>query len=74
MVDTATFPRPPLLGAILAHVKKDECYGTFNMGIGFILIAPPGEADAIIATLKAHGEDARIIGRMEAGDAPLRLQ
>ena len=74
VVDTATFPRPPLLGAILAHVKKDECYGTFNMGIGFILIAPPGEADAIIATLKAHGEDARIIGRMEAGDAPLRLQ
>ena len=74
VVDTATFPRPPLLDAILAHVKKDECYGTFNMGIGFILIAPPGEADAIIATLKAHGEDARIIGRMEAGDAPLRLQ
>ena len=32
------------------------------------------EADALIATLKAHGEDARIIGRMEAGDAPLRLQ
>ncbi|MFC2304626.1 MAG: phosphoribosylformylglycinamidine cyclo-ligase [Cardiobacterium hominis] len=74
VVDTSTFPRPPLLGAILEHVQKDECYGTFNMGIGFILIAPPGEADAIIATLKAHGEDARIIGRMEAGDAPLRLQ
>ena len=74
MVDTSTFPRPPLLDAILAHVKKDECYGTFNMGIGFILIAPPSEADALIATLKAHGEDARIIGRMEAGDTPLKLQ
>ena len=74
MVDTATFPRPPLLDAILAHVQKDECYGTFNMGIGFILIVPPAEADAIVATLQAHGEDARIIGRMEAGDTPLTLQ
>ena len=44
------------------------------MGIGFILIVPPSEADGIIATLKAHGEEARIIGRMEAGDAPLKLQ
>ena len=44
------------------------------MGIGFILIVPPDEADAVIATLKSHGEDARIIGQMETGDTPLRLQ
>ena len=74
VVNTASFPRPPLIDAVLAHVKEEECYGTFNMGIGFVLIAPPAEADAIIATLQAHGEDARIIGKMEAGDTPLRLQ
>ena len=74
VVDTRTFPRPPLIDAIRAQVSEDECYGTFNMGIGFILIVPPDEADAVIATLKIHGEDARIIGQMETGDTPLRLQ
>ena len=74
VVNTASFPRPPLIDAVLAHVKEEECYGTFNMGIGFVLITPPAEADGIIATLQAHGEDARLIGKMEAGDTPLRLQ
>jgi len=63
-----------VIDAIRAQVSEDECYGTFNMGIGFILIVPPDEADAVIATLKIHGEDARIIGQMETGDTPLRLQ
>ena len=74
VVDTSTFPRPPLLGAILEHVQKDECYGTFNMGIGFILIAPASEADAILATLQTHGEAAHIIGEMQSGDTPLILR
>ena len=74
VVDTSAYPRLPLIEEILAHVAPAECHGTFNMGIGFILIAPPGEAEAIIATLNSHGEDARIIGRMEKGENPINLQ
>ena len=74
VVDTATFPTLPLMDTVLQHVKREESYGTFNMGIGFILIAPANEADAILATLQTHGEAARIIGEMQSGDAPLILR
>ena len=74
VVDTAAFPTLPLLDTVLQHVQREESYGTFNMGIGFILIAPASEADAILATLQTHDEAARIIGEMQSGDIPLILQ
>lgn len=74
VVDTAAFPTLPLLDTVLQHVQREESYGTFNMGIGFILIAPASEADAILATLQTHGEAARIIGEMQSGDTPLILR
>lgn len=74
VVDTATFPTLPLLDTVLQHVKREESYGTFNMGIGFILIAPASEVDAILATLQTHGEAACIIGEMQSGDTPLILR
>ena len=73
-VDTSAFPAPPLLEHVLAHVKAEECHATFNMGIGFVLIAPPAEVDNILATLHQHGEDARIIGEMSAGNEALQLR
>ena len=72
-VDTQSFPAPPLIDDVLAHVKREECHATFNMGIGFVIIAPSAEADAILATLHKHGEDARLIGHMDNGDEPLKL-
>ncbi|MBV7434181.1 phosphoribosylformylglycinamidine cyclo-ligase [Cardiobacteriaceae bacterium TAE3-ERU3] len=72
-IDTATLPELPLMGRIQQHVSKDECFGTFNMGIGFVIIAPENEAESIITTLQGHGEDARIIGNMQNGDTPLQL-
>ena len=74
VVDTTTFPTLPLMDTVLQHVQREESYGTFNMGIGFILIAPASEADAILATLQMHGEAARIIGEMQSGDTPLLLK
>ena len=72
-IDTAALPELPLMERIQQHVSKDECFGTFNMGIGFIIIAPESEADSIISTLKEHGEDARIIDNMQNGDTTLQL-
>ena len=74
VVDTAAFPTLPLMDTVLQHVKREESYGTFNMGIGFILIAPASEVDAILATLQTHGEAACIIGEMQSGDTPLILR
>lgn len=72
-IDTRTLPDLPFMARIAEHVSREECFGTFNMGIGFIVIAPQSEADGIINTLNNYGEDARIIGTMERGNTPLQL-
>lgn len=73
VVDTKSYPELPLFAAVRTRVDARECHGTFNMGIGFVLIVPAQEADALVATLQSHGEAARIIGHMAAGDTPLQL-
>jgi phosphoribosylformylglycinamidine cyclo-ligase len=42
-------------------ISDSEMASTFNLGIGFCLICPSSEADAVIATA---GHDARVIGRV----------
>lgn len=73
MVNIHTYPALPLIDDVLAQVSVEECHGTFNMGIGFVIIAPADEANAILATLQSHGEDARLIGFMQEGNEPLIL-
>lgn len=74
VVDTNAIPLPALSEQIFAHVARKECYATFNMGVGFALIAPETEADAIIHTLAANGEQAFVIGTMQAGSQAITLQ
>jgi phosphoribosylformylglycinamidine cyclo-ligase len=47
------------------NVARDEMFRTFNMGVGFILIVPPGEADDIVETLETAGDRAWIIGETD---------
>lgn len=74
VVDTAVLPSLPLMHAIEAHVKREECFGTFNMGVGFVLIVPVQEAEAVCETLRAQGENPLLIGKMQKGDEALILQ
>ena len=74
VVDTAVLPSLPLMHAIEAHVKREECFGTFNMGVGFVLIVPAQEAEAVCETLRAQGENPLLIGKMQKGDEALILQ
>lgn len=74
VVDTATLPSLPLMHEISRHVAKDECFGTFNMGVGFVLIVPATEAEAICQTLRENGENPLIIGKMQSGAEALILQ
>lgn len=53
------------------QVARLECFGTFNMGVGFVLIVPKTEADGVLKTL---GEDAFILGEMQTGSEPLILK
>ncbi|WP_320047788.1 phosphoribosylformylglycinamidine cyclo-ligase [uncultured Ilyobacter sp.] len=54
-------------------VPEDEMYGTFNMGVGFVIVVASGDKDAVISELKTLGEEAYEIGYIKKGDKELCL-
>ncbi|NHJ48342.1 MAG: phosphoribosylformylglycinamidine cyclo-ligase [Asgard group archaeon] len=58
-------PKPqPIFNLIqkLGNISNYEMYKTFNMGIGFCIIAPESENEKIISICKKHGKTAYKIG------------
>jgi len=51
----------------LGNVKEKEMYQTFNMGMGFAIIADPDDADGILKMLKGKIE-AKIVGEIAKGE------
>lgn len=54
-------------------VPENEMYGTFNMGVGFVLVVSASDKDAVISELKTLGEEAYEIGYIKKGDKELCL-
>lgn len=48
-------------------VAREEMFGTFNMGVGFILVVNPAHVDGVMTLLREHGENPRVIGLITAG-------
>ena len=62
-IDTSKIAQLPIFDLIeQLGVARQEMFGTFNMGVGFILVVKPQDADGVISVLREHGEDANIIG------------
>ena len=59
-------PEPPEIFQLIENqdVEKEEMYKTFNMGIGFCLIAPEEEEELIGEICKKHGLKSRQIGNI----------
>lgn len=55
-------------------VSEDEMWGTFNMGVGFVLIVKEKDREKIIDKLTKYGENAFEIGRIEKGDNKICLK
>ena len=62
MIDN--MPEPPEIFQLIENqdVEKEEMYKTFNMGIGFCLIAPEEDGELIENIFKKHGLKSRQIG------------
>ncbi len=65
-VDVSAWPVPPVFEYLLsfADVARDECYRTFNMGIGFVAILCEAEAAKAESVLTDAGEMVYRIGRI----------
>jgi phosphoribosylformylglycinamidine cyclo-ligase len=55
-------------------VNEDEMFGTFNMGVGFIVVAKKEDEGKIIETLAKLGEEAYTIGTISKGDTKICLK
>jgi phosphoribosylformylglycinamidine cyclo-ligase len=54
-------------------IDTGEMYRAFNMGIGYVMVAVPEDADKIMRELKKAGEPAVRIGRIKKGEAKVIL-
>ncbi|MDE6154632.1 MAG: phosphoribosylformylglycinamidine cyclo-ligase [Muribaculaceae bacterium] len=66
------FPVPPLFDMIQRESGTDwaEMYKVFNMGHRMEIYLPADKAQKVIDTAAEFGIDARIVGRVEAAEAP----
>jgi phosphoribosylformylglycinamidine cyclo-ligase len=74
VLERSAWTMPPVFQWLQAGggVADAEMHRVFNCGIGMIVVVAREDADAAIAFLRAEGEDARAIGRIEgrgAGEA-----
>ncbi|WP_031515479.1 phosphoribosylformylglycinamidine cyclo-ligase [Desulfofalx alkaliphila] len=70
VVDRSAWQLPAIFNYVqrAGAIATEEMLRTFNMGIGFVLVVSPEEADAVMADLAAGGEAAAIIGEVVAGE------
>lgn len=55
-------------------VNMDEMYGTFNMGVGFIIVADKENEEKIMSVLNSLGEEPYKIGEITKGDSKICLK
>ncbi len=54
-------------------VAEEMMYNTFNMGIGMMLAVYAADADKVMEALKSVGEEAYVVGHIEAGEKGVTL-
>jgi phosphoribosylformylglycinamidine cyclo-ligase len=57
----------------LGPISDDEMYRTFNMGIGFVAVAPEGDVDRLIKGFASYDQDAEVIGRITEGAGTVHI-
>ena len=50
------------------NIPERDMYNTYNMGVGMIVVVDKADADLAIATLKANGDDAYLLGEVVETD------
>jgi phosphoribosylformylglycinamidine cyclo-ligase len=69
VVERTSWPVPPVFGLIqkIGGVAQPEMDGTFNMGLGMILVVGKKDADPVIRMLKRIGERSFVVGDIRQG-------
>ena len=55
-------------------IPERDMYNTYNMGVGMSIVVPAGQVDTALEILKAHGEDAYVIGTIIKNEEKVILE
>lgn len=72
-----TLPEKPKILQYLQetnHIPDNEAYETWNMGLGFVIFAPPNQENNIIKICAKHQIEAQPIGHVEPGPKQVVIQ
>lgn len=74
-IETAKIKSLPIFELIeKLGVPREEMFGTFNMGLGFVIIANPESAEGILKVLEDNGENPEMIGVITNGNEKICLK
>jgi phosphoribosylformylglycinamidine cyclo-ligase len=75
VIRRSTWEVPPVFRTLqeAGRVEDAEMFRTFNMGIGYVAVVPPGEADGLAAALTRAGERVYRLGEIVAGERGVEL-
>jgi phosphoribosylformylglycinamidine cyclo-ligase len=75
-LDARAWPAPPVFAWLARNggIVPDEMLRVFNCGVGMVVAVAGDKAEEAIALLRAHGETARRIGTIEAGEGPAAVR
>ena len=55
------------------NIPERDMFNTYNMGVGMSVVVPANEVETALEILKAHGEDAYVIGQIVEGEEKVIL-
>ena len=57
----------------VGNIPERDMFNTYNMGVGMMLAVDAADADKTVAALQAAGEEAFVVGHVEAGEKGVTL-
>jgi len=74
-IDKSAIKVLPIFNEIAAwgNIPERDMFNTYNMGVGMSIVVPAAEVETALEILKAHGEDAYVIGEIIKGDEKVIL-
>ena len=75
VIDKSAVKVPPIFDLIASwgNIPERDMYNTYNMGVGMSIVVPEAQVSKALELLKAHGEDAYVIGHITRGEEKVIL-
>ena len=68
-INTTVIKRHPIFSLLQewGNISLDEMYGTFNMGVGMVMVVSKEEMDQVVEYLRKEGEEFYLLGEIKKG-------